>query len=116
MSIVSLSMQIKSPLSVTYLRCQKMSVKSIEISVFGRVQGVWFRKYTQEKAKELGIGGWVKNERDGSVKIHATGETAQLEKFKAWCHRGSPKSHVTEVVVSSTTTKVDADLFVIRSS
>lgn len=43
------------------------------ITVEGKVKGVWFRKHTQIKAKELGLNGIVKNQKDGSVYIEAIG-------------------------------------------
>lgn len=68
-----------------------------EIKVFGRVQGVFFRANTQEKAQQLGLTGYVKNEPDGSVRIVARGETDQLQDLINWCHDGSPKAIVEDV-------------------
>jgi acylphosphatase len=44
-----------------------------QITVSGKVQGVWFRKSTQDKARELGLRGFVRNQPDGSVYIEASG-------------------------------------------
>jgi acylphosphatase len=74
-------------------------IKTISIIVSGKVQGVWYRKYTVEKAIELGITGYVKNMPDLSVLIMATGREEQLNTLVQWCHTGSPKSNVTKVVV-----------------
>jgi len=76
-------------------------MKSIEIIVKGKVQGVWFRKYTQEKAQLFKLSGEVWNAPDGTVHIHVFGDESHLESFIAWCHTGSPKSKVEEVIVSS---------------
>ncbi|MCS5639818.1 MAG: acylphosphatase, partial [Candidatus Marinimicrobia bacterium] len=43
----------------------------IDVIIAGRVQGVWFRKYTQNKARELGLTGWVCNEANGTVALVA---------------------------------------------
>ncbi len=70
---------------------------SIEIIVRGKVQGVWFRKYTQEYAMEHGLTGWVKNEQNGTVRIVAVGNSTSIDAFVKWCWKGSPKSHVESV-------------------
>jgi acylphosphatase len=74
--------------------------KTIAITVRGKVQGVWFRKYTQEKAMELQLTGWVRNTDEADVAIVATGTTDQLADFVEWCWMGSPKSKVTAVITS----------------
>lgn len=71
--------------------------KCAHIFVHGLVQGVYFRAHTQMKAQELGITGWVRNRRDGSVEILAQGSEAQLKDFIDWCHIGSPASQVERV-------------------
>lgn len=67
------------------------------ITVTGKVQGVFFRKYTKEEADRLGLKGIVRNEPGGSVYIEAEGSKEQLDKFIAWCHKGSPSSRVDKV-------------------
>lgn len=61
------------------------------------MQGVWFRKYTESKANELGIKGFVRNEPNGDVYAEAEAEQTVLDKLIAWCHVGSPLSSVQEV-------------------
>jgi len=72
-------------------------VDAAHITVYGRVQGVWFRAGTKEKAEELGLTGWVMNRPDGTVEIHAQGEKLQLENFIVWCRQGTPKAKVTSL-------------------
>lgn len=67
------------------------------IHIEGRVQGVWFRKYTQDEAHRLGLAGWVANLPDGSVYVEAEGPEEVLKEFLAWCHRGSPLAQVEAV-------------------
>ena len=67
---------------------------AVHIVVRGRVQGVWFRGGTQERAMQLGIFGWAKNCQDGSVEIHGEGEKEMLEKFISWCRIGPPAAQV----------------------
>ncbi|MBN2639030.1 MAG: acylphosphatase [Bacteroidales bacterium] len=65
-----------------------MQNKGIIIQVYGKVQGVGFRYYTEKKALELDIKGFVKNRPDGSVYIEAEGKTENLELFTQWCEQG----------------------------
>lgn len=67
------------------------------IKVTGRVQGVWFRDSTRRKASELGISGFVRNERDGSVFIEAEGAPESLNKLIEWCREGPPNAKVEDV-------------------
>jgi acylphosphatase len=63
--------------------------------VGGRVQGVCFRMYTVERARELGVTGWVRNRDDGTVEAVAEGEEDQVAEFESWCRHGPPYAHVT---------------------
>ena len=65
--------------------------------VHGRVQGVGFRDFTQRRAVELGLTGWVRNESDGTVEVTAEGERATLERFVAFLRRGPNAAHVTQL-------------------
>ena len=72
-------------------------MKAIKAKVYGKVQGVWFRKYTKDKAEELGIRGFVRNEPDGTVYVEAEGDPQALAAFTAWLHEGSPLARVDSV-------------------
>ena len=74
---------------------------SCKIQIKGKVQGVWFRKYTQEQALRLGIRGFVRNLPDGSVYVEAEGDRAAMDDFVRWLHKGSPLSDVKEVQVQN---------------
>jgi acylphosphatase len=65
--------------------------------ITGRVQGVGFRFYTERKARELGITGWVRNCRDGSVEAVIQGAPGSVEAMIAWARRGPSSAVVTEV-------------------
>ena len=69
------------------------------IIVKGRVQGVFFRKYTQQKANELHIAGWVKNTDDDCVEIFAQGDEHKLQEFIEWCKVGPAKARVEDVEI-----------------
>lgn len=70
------------------------------IRVYGKVQGVWFRKFTSDEALRLGLRGWVRNEADGSVLIKAEGMEDALQELMRWCHQGPPLADVTKVEVT----------------
>lgn len=75
-------------------------MKHYKIQVIGKVQGVFFRASTQDKAEELGIKGWVKNEADGSVLIEAEGSEDKLQHFISWCRQGPSRADVKKVEYS----------------
>jgi acylphosphatase len=67
------------------------------VLISGRVQGVFFRAYTEQAAHGLGLRGWVRNTRDRRVEAIIEGEREQVEEMIRWCHRGSPYANVTGV-------------------
>jgi acylphosphatase len=67
--------------------------------VNGRVQGVSFRYYTQLRAGELGLTGWVRNLPDRTVEVTAEGERPQLERLLGFLRRGPTGATVTDVEV-----------------
>lgn len=77
-----------------------MAKKTIHAIVEGRVQGVYFRDYTRREAERLGLVGWVRNLRDGTVEAIVSGESDQVENMITWLHQGSPRSAVTRVITS----------------
>ncbi|MDP1726752.1 MAG: acylphosphatase [Bacteroidota bacterium] len=78
--------------------------KAIQIVVSGKVQGVFFRKNTYQKAGELGLKGFVSNQKDGTVKIIAQGDKMKLKALVEWCYQGPPNSIVEKVDVIELTT------------
>jgi acylphosphatase len=76
-----------------------MSTKCLQIRVYGKVQGVWYRGSTKQKADELGLSGLVRNQSDGSVYIEACGEEAVLQQLIDWCWRGPELARVSQVEV-----------------
>ena len=71
--------------------------------ITGRVQGVGFRFYMQRKARELGVTGWVRNRRDGSVEAVIQGEPDVVESMTAWTRRGPPSAAVNAVKITDGT-------------
>ena len=72
-------------------------INSFSIRVSGKVQGVGFRFYTQKTALDLGVKGFVKNERDGSVYIEAEAEADVMEIFVEWAKKGPEWARVDNV-------------------
>ena len=68
--------------------------------VYGRVQGVNYRRFTQRQAVQLGLQGYVRNLPDWSVEIHAEGEKEQLEKLLEILQKGPPNARVDTVEVN----------------
>lgn len=76
-----------------------MTVKHINITVYGAVQGVGFRFAAQKKASELGLCGFARNEPNGAVYLEVEGEDDALSKFIKWCRKGPRFSAVKKVDV-----------------
>jgi acylphosphatase len=72
-------------------------MKAFKATVFGKVQGVWFRDSTRKEAAKLDVVGWVKNMPDGTVYLEAEGEEEQLNQLRKWLHVGSHYSRVDDV-------------------
>jgi acylphosphatase len=69
------------------------------VIVLGRVQGVFYRQTTKDKASSLGLTGWVKNERDGSVCFEASGPRDKVSELIAWSRKGPPSARVDDVKI-----------------
>jgi acylphosphatase len=70
------------------------------LHISGRVQGVWYREAMRLEAERLGVTGWVRNCRDGSVEAVVQGEESALAAIVAWARQGPPAARVDDVVVS----------------
>jgi acylphosphatase len=69
------------------------------VRVKGRVQGVFFRAETRDRASSLGLAGWVSNEPDGSVEAVFEGDQDRVESMVEWCRRGPRGAEVEDVDV-----------------
>jgi len=70
------------------------------VIIEGRVQGVFFRAYTCDQARQNKVTGWVKNRNDGKVEAVFEGEKKAVEKIIDWCHIGPPYAVVKKVIVN----------------
>ena len=75
--------------------------KHIAIRVHGKVQGVFFRASTQQKAEELGLAGFVQNDDDGTVYLEAEGNPDALRQLEDWVHEGPDHARVSRVDIRS---------------
>jgi len=67
------------------------------VAVRGRVQGVGFRWFVRERARSLGLTGWVRNQQDGSVEVLALGDDLALEKLREFLRSGPQGARVSHV-------------------
>jgi len=82
----------------------------------GSVQGVFFRASIVERARELGLVGWVRNRYDGSVECVAEGDAQRLLALRAYCESGPPGAHVERVETIDEPETGGFTSFVVRSS
>ncbi len=69
----------------------------LNVKIFGKVQGVFFRYSAKEKAEELNLAGFAQNMPDFSVYIEAEGKKENLEKFLEWCRRGPSSAEIEKI-------------------
>ena len=69
------------------------------VKIHGRVQGVCFRNWAMDRARALGVRGWVRNRRDGTVELVAYGEDEAVESLIAACRTGPPAAEVDRIEV-----------------
>jgi len=86
----------------------------VQVVISGRVQGVWFRASTKQKAEQLGINGWVKNTADGKVVALFEGDEKHVQEMIEWCHHGPPLAKVENVEVKKQPASSDFDQFAVR--
>ena len=88
---------------------------TLSITITGKVQGVFYRQSTKEKAIELGLKGQVKNLPDGKVQIIVTGTREQLDALSVWCKKGPPRALVSGVEITELPLKEFDNFTIVRS-
>ena len=78
-----------------------LTEQRFDLMIYGKVQGVGFRYSAMLKAESLGIKGYVKNQRDGSVFVAVQGATTAVEHFVNWCYQGPPAADVSRIEKTS---------------
>ncbi|MGR9114629.1 MAG: acylphosphatase [Gammaproteobacteria bacterium] len=71
--------------------------RQVKIFVSGRVQGVYYRAFTQKQAIKLGVAGFARNLPDGRVEVLASGSDDAVENLIKWCHKGPITARVDRV-------------------
>jgi len=93
-----------------------LALKASLVRVYGRVQRVGFRRFVLDSAQELGLSGYVRNEKDGSVTIFVQGDDALVEKFIETIKSPPQPAHVRSVDVKDARPKPALKYFVIKPS
>jgi|Tabmets5t2r1_1033131.scaffolds.fasta_scaffold115038_2 acylphosphatase len=70
---------------------------TVRVRIKGRVQGVWYRGWTVDQARRLGLSGWVRNRRDGSVEAVFSGPEPAVRAAIELCREGPPAALVREL-------------------
>jgi len=71
----------------------------VHVLISGKVQGVWYRASTKQKADELGLTGWVKNTAEGNVEAVFEGEKTRIDEMITWCWTGPPRAQVSDIKI-----------------
>ncbi len=86
------------------------------LRIHGLVQGVYYRKSMCDAAQRLGVHGWVRNRRDGSVEALAVGPAPAVQALIDWAHEGPPAARVDRVEVSEAPPEALAPGFIQRET
>jgi acylphosphatase len=89
-------------------------LKTVSIIVTGKVQGVFYRQSTKEKAIALDIKGEVMNMQDETVCIIATGNSNEVEQLIEWCRQGPPRAIVTNIMIKEIPLEIFEKFSVVR--
>lgn len=89
------------------------SPRAVDLTITGTVQGVSFRAHCAEKARDLGLTGWVENV-DDAVHVRAQGDPDAVETLVDWCHDGPSAAKVEDVEVRDVSPDDTADFSVRR--
>jgi acylphosphatase len=88
-------------------------VRTVHVIVFGKVQGVGYRAWTEYKARSAGLAGWVRNRQDGSVEALFSGDPEAVDAMAQACRKGPRLSAVVDVIVTERAEQPPPDFHVL---
>ena len=91
-------------------------MKRVRVVVSGEVQGVGYRYTMRMIAREVGVTGWVRNRRDGSVEAEVEGSDAQVDEVLAWMAEGPPGAQVDNARVTDAEPQGDRGFNVVETA
>jgi len=91
-----------------------MTSKAVRVQISGRVQGVWFRGWTQQEATRLEVSGWIRNHVDGHVEALFSGPEENVDQMVELCWQGPGLANVTQITVSPETSSEQEGFRVLR--
>lgn len=89
-------------------------MKTVRLTIKGKVQGVFYRATAKDVADLTGAKGWIRNLPDSNVEITVTATEETLQKFISWCKQGPPKARVDDVIVEELDLEVFNSFRIIR--
>lgn len=89
--------------------------KTVKVIIEGKVQGVWYRGWTEKTARDLNLSGWVRNLANGSVEALFSGAETDVDQMLELCWKGPEPAIVTSVTAEDHNAPDSAD-FVVRST
>ena len=72
-------------------------MRRVRLRIHGRVQGVWYRGWSVDRAEELGLDGWVRNRADGTVEMSLSGPDEAVEEMVELCRQGPRAARVSRI-------------------
>jgi acylphosphatase len=76
------------------------------LRIHGQVQGVFYRESMRQEARRLGITGWVRNRKDGTVEALVQGEDGPVSEMINWCRQGPPMAAVSDIEIRTASEEV----------
>ncbi|CAN5618217.1 acylphosphatase [soil metagenome] len=91
-------------------------MRQVRLVVSGKVQGVFYRKFTRQMAMSLNVSGYVQNQKDGSVFVKACGAADQIQKLIDWCSKGPAAAIISKIDIEELPVTNEFFTFEVRRS